>query len=104
MRGLPKRFLNQEVTWLKHTGQDAYGQPQFDEVPIKVRWEGSRRLVRNEKGEQVVSETKVFALEPITKSKDRQDQLKKDGETFPVIAVSELPDRRGNIHHREVRL
>ena len=99
-----KRFLNQDAIWLKHTGTSDYGEPTFSEIAIKVRWEGSRRLVRNEKGEEVVSEARVFALDPITKTKQRQDRLKIDGEEFPIISVATHPDRRGRIHHREVRL
>ena len=46
-------YLNQDAVWLKPGGYGPDG-PIMDEVAIKVRWEGKRRLVRDASGRQVV--------------------------------------------------
>ena len=91
-------YLNQIATWKRVVGQNMYGEPVTEEKRIKVRWEGKRRLVRNNEGREVVSEARVFCVEPVKPG----DLLEYAGREWPVIAVSTVPDLDGKESHREV--
>ena len=90
-------YLNQIATWKRVVGQNMYGEPETKEKGIKVRWEGKRRLVRNNEGREVVSEARVFCVEPVKPG----DILEHGGREWPVIAVSTVPDLGGIDSHRE---
>ncbi len=91
-------YLNQTAIWHYVTGQNEYGEPQTSSKTIKVRWEGRRRLVRNNEGREVVSEARVFCTEAVKPG----DELELDGRSWPVIAVSTAPDLDGKEAFREV--
>ena len=91
-------YLNQTATWKRVVGQNMYGEPETEEKRIKVRWEGKRRLVRDNEGQEVVSEARVFCIEPVQPG----DLLEYAGREWPVIAVSTVPDLDGKEAYREV--
>jgi len=91
-------YLNQIATWKRVIGQNMYGEPEFDTKEIKVRWEGKRRLVRDNEGREVVSEARVFCMGAIKPG----DLLEYNGREWPVIAVSTVPGLDGKEAHREV--
>jgi hypothetical protein len=93
-----KDYLNQTATWHYVTGINEYGEPQTSSKTIKVRWEGKRRLVRDNEGREVVSEARVFCIEPVKPG----DKLEYAGREWPVIVVSTVPDLNGKEAHREV--
>lgn len=93
-----KDYLNQTATWHYVTGQNEYGEPQTSSKSIKVRWEGKRRLVRDKDGREVVSEARVFCIDPVKPG----DELEYGGRRWPVIAVSCVPGLNGAISHYEV--
>jgi hypothetical protein len=90
-------YLNQTATWHCVTGQNEYGEPSTSSKSIKVRWEGKRRLVRDNEGREVVSEARVFCVEPVKPG----DILEHGGREWPVIAVSTIPGLDGIDSHRE---
>lgn len=90
-------YLNQIATWKRVVGQNMYGEPETEEKGIKVRWEGKRRLVRDNEGQEVVSEARVFCIEPVQPG----DLLEYAGREWPVIAVSTVPGLDGKENHRE---
>ena len=91
-------YLNQGAVWKRKTGSNEYGEPVTKQKTIKVRWEGKRRLVRDNEGREVVSEARVFCVEPVKPG----DILEHGGREWPVIAVSSVPGLDGNESHREV--
>ena len=91
-------YLNQIATWKRVVGLNMYGEPETEEKTIKVRWEGRRRLVRNNEGQEVVSEARVFCIEPV----QPRDLLEYAGREWPVIAVSTVPGLDGKEAYREV--
>lgn len=90
-------YLNQTAVWKYVIGQNMYGEPETEEKEIKVRWEGKRRLVRDNEGREVVSEARVFCVEPVKPG----DILEHGGREWPVIAVSTVPGLDGKERHRE---
>ncbi len=93
-----RNYLNQAATWHYITGQlNEYGEPAFGSKSIKVRWEGKRRLVRDNEGREVVSEARVFCTDLVKPG----DELEFDGRRWPVIAVSTVPGLDGKESHRE---
>ena len=92
-----KDYLNQTAIWHYVTGQNEYGEPSTSSKTIKVRWEGKRRLVRDNEGREVVSEARVFCIEPVKPG----DRLEYGGREWPVIAVSTVPGLDGKENHRE---
>ena len=96
-----QNYLNQTATWHYTTGQmNEYGEPETGSKEIMVRWEGKRRLVRDNEGREVVSEARVFCVEPVQPG----DLLEYASREWPVIAVSEATGLDGRIHFREVAL
>jgi hypothetical protein len=93
-----RNYLNQTATWKRVIGQNMYGEPETEEKEIKVRWEGKRRLVRDNEGREVVSEARVFCIEPVKPG----DILKYEDRDWPVISVSIVPGLDGSESHREV--
>ncbi len=93
-----RNYLNQTATWKRVIGQNMYGEPETEEKEIKVRWEGKRRLVRDNEGREVVSEARVFCMGAIKPG----DLLEYNGREWPVIAVSSVPGLDGNESHKEV--
>jgi hypothetical protein len=91
-------YLNQRAVWKRVVGQNMYGEPVTKQKTIKVRWEGKRRLVRDNEGREVVSEARVFCVEPVKPG----DILEHGGREWPVIAVSSVPGLDGKESHREV--
>jgi len=91
-------YLNQTATWKRVVGQNMYGEPETEEKEIKVRWEGKRRLVRDNQGREVVSEARIFCVAPVKPG----DILEHGGGEWPVIAVSTVPGLDGSESHREV--
>lgn len=92
-----RNYLNQTAIWHYVTGQNEYGEPEFGSRAIKVRWEGKRRLVRDNEGREVVSEARVFCTEAVKPG----DELEFGGRRWPVIAVSTVPGLDGKESHRE---
>ena len=91
-------YLNQRAIWKRKTGSNEYGEPVTKQKTIKVRWEGKRRLVRDNEGREVVSEARVFCIEPVKPG----DILKYEDRDWPVISVSIVPGLDGSENHREV--
>jgi hypothetical protein len=91
-------YLNQGAVWKRVVGQNSYGEPEMKQKTISVRWEGKRRLVRDNQGREVVSEARVFCVEAVKPG----DELEFDGRRWPVIAVSCVPGLDGAENHREV--
>ena len=83
-----KGYLNQTATWHYVTGQNEYGEPETGSKTIKVRWEGKRRLVRDNQGREVVSEARVFCTDPLKPG----DMLEYKDMQWPVITVSAIAD------------
>jgi hypothetical protein len=92
-----KGYLNQTATWHYVTGLNSYGEPSTSSKSINVRWEGKRRLVRDNEGREVVSEARVFCTEAVKPG----DELEFDGRRWPVITASIVPDLGGKESHRE---
>ena len=90
-------YLNQTAIWHYVTGVNEYGEPSTSSKSIKVRWEGKRRLVRDNEGREVVSEARVFCTESVKPG----DELGIDGRRWPVIAVSTVPGLDGKECYRE---
>jgi hypothetical protein len=93
-------YLNQRAVWKRITSQNEYGEPTFSSKTISVRWEGKRRLVRDNQGREVVSEARVFCVDAVKPG----DILKYEDRDWPVIAVSTVPDLGGKEAYREVAL
>lgn len=93
-------YLHQTATWKRVVGLNEYGEPLSEEQEIHVRWEGKRRLVRDKEGHEVVSEARVYCMEPVQPG----DIFEFGGRNWPIIAVSEVPDLGGSVGHREVAI
>lgn len=90
-------YLNQTAILKTTIGYDGYGDPITTEKTIKVRWEGKRRLVRNNQGKEVISEARFFCLDKV-----KPDDIVNYGADWKVIAVSEIVDLDGKLSHYEV--
>ena len=90
-------YLNQRAVWKRKTGSNEYGEPVTKQKTIKVRWEGKRRLVRDNERREVVSEARVFCTEAVKPG----DLLEHQDREWPVIAVSTVPGLDGSESHRE---
>lgn len=91
-------YLNQKAVWGKVVGKNAFAEPSTVDKEIDVRWEWTRRLIRDTHGREVVSEGRVFCLEKVNPG----DFLTYEGKKYPVLAVSGIVDVNGKEEHREV--
>ncbi len=83
-------YLAQTLYRKPTTGTDGYGQPSFGAVEeFSGRWIEKRRLVRNDKGEQVVSEASVTAAPDQMMAVG--DQLSCDGTTWLTVITISAP-------------
>lgn len=93
-------YFNQDAALLSVSGTNEYGEPITTEIPVKVRWQGGRRLVRDAQGNEVVAEVTCFCREEIKPG----DIMLYAGGKWPVIAVMDKVDLEGNALYREVAL
>ena len=99
-------YANQVIGWRMRTGIKDNGAPIYDPAPpaspamIRGLVETRRRLVRNEKGEQVLSDTLAVIKEPVNEG----DALVWQGREWPVLAVKIVYGLTGAELHREVSL
>jgi len=81
-------YLTQTVTIQRRTGSDVDGQATYaSAVSALARVQQRKRLIRNESGEQVVSDMQVF-LAPST-SVSEGDRITYNGSTYHVLSVTQ---------------
>lgn len=81
-------YLTQTVGIVRRTGKDADGQATYAaSVSALARVQQRKRLIRNEAGEQVVSDMQVF-LAPSTAISEG-DRITYSGATYHVLSVTE---------------
>lgn len=94
-------YANQEIPWKKRLGVKDNGMSLFaPAVTVKGKFEYKRKLIRNDKGERVVSEAFVMTAAPVTIG----DALHWDDRDWTVLKVSIIYDLMGAELHREVNL
>lgn len=86
-----KRFLRST-----DTGRGEYAPPEL----LRCRLQDDRQLVRDEKGDQVVSEAALYCVEPV----GPKDVLVINERDTPVIRAAAKVDLYGQYDHTEVRL
>ena len=93
--------LNQTILYKRRTGVSDTGRPLYEPpVSVPCRLEDDRRLVRNEQGQEVVSESVLFTDFRVYP----QDAFEVDGKDIRVIQVSNKVGLNGQFDHCEVRL
>src|SRR5690606_31106115 len=88
---LIRGYLRRTALWKRMVSEDGYPPQPAPGTPIPVRWEARRRLVRSPEGQEVVSEARVFCVDPVQPG----DVLEYGGRDWPVITVSETPGLDG---------
>lgn len=92
-------ILNQTASWKQKTGQNAYAEPIFaTPANITVRWEGGLKKVKDQQGNEVIAQAKVFCQEEVNPG----DVLLFAGRNCEVISYTEHYDLGGEYSHREV--
>jgi hypothetical protein len=95
-------YTNQTITWKAKNGHNLSGQPTFAaDAAIQGRWEETRRLVRNVKGEEVVSEAMCVTSAAVKVGDHLVDVA---GREWEILAVSVRSDLDGNELFREARV
>lgn len=61
MADIPRQYLVHSIDVETYTGTGAYGDQHEAAVPVACMVEDSRRLVRNTDGDEVMSETTLYA-------------------------------------------
>lgn len=99
-------YANQEFGWRHRTGTKDNGTAIFNParpaapLTVKGRIDYKRRLIRNEKGEQVVSEARVLTMSAV----DVGDIVVIGGREWPVLKAGPEFGLLGEELHREVFL
>ena len=95
-------YTNQTVNLKARNGMNAYGESTYAApVPIRVRWEFSRKLVKDRTGREVTSSAKVWTSHPVG---DEDVLTDAGGRDWPVLALGNRVLLDGNEDHREVFL
>jgi hypothetical protein len=82
---LSSRIGTDEVTVRTYDGESAYGATHLPERRVRVRVDGERILVRNQGGDEVVSEMRLHALPRLTDL----DSLERDS-AFEIFTPESL--------------
>lgn len=91
-------YLNQTVSLTRRTGSDANGQATYSAAATtRARVEARRRTFRDEHGETVLAEWKVYLAPSVAVAEG--DRLTYGGETYHVLAVTE-EQALENLSHR----
>lgn len=91
-------YTNQTAVLHKYIGAKDNGQPIFaSAMKIHVRFEEKRSLVRDAKGEEVVSEAFVMTMERLSEG----DILEYGGKKWTVLRVSAPVGLSGKVMHYE---
>jgi hypothetical protein len=101
-----KSWLNTTVIWEPFTSYSGTGKPTYDPaVELKCFMEGVRRIVRDRRGEEVISNWTLYFDDSRVASMTLQDRITlPSGEQPPIILISPLYDSKGNVDHYEVYL
>lgn len=92
-------YLNQSATLKRPTAMTAGGEQTFSTEFIKCRFEHHHRLIVNAKGEQVVSEARIFTRTEVRIG----DVIAYNGRDWPVMQIAEQYALAG-VSHYEVWL
>lgn len=99
-----RSWLTQLVRWEPFVGQTERGVPSYGapiELPAFI--EGSRQMVRNKAGEEVVSNWTLYFADSRVATMTEKDRLTlPSGEQPPIIRISPVVDEKGNVDHYEV--
>lgn len=69
------------------------------EYGVKCRWEYKTQLIRDSKGEQVISYAEVFFL--ASANIGHNDRLRKDGRDWSILKFERQQDS-SSVHHKEI--
>jgi hypothetical protein len=93
--------MNTEIGWKSRTGSKDNGAAILGEgTQIKASVEFKRKLVRNTKGEQVISEATICTTQAVTTG----DILTIDGRDWTVIMSDPVRGLGGSVLYYEVNL
>jgi hypothetical protein len=93
-------YLNQTITLKVKGAVNTYNEPTYTSSSIKARFEYKRKLVRNSKGESVISEATCFTQISIKVG----DIITYDSIDWVVIGVNSIVGLDGSISHYEAVL
>lgn len=83
-------YANQSLSWQKFTGYDAYAQPTYAAaVTIKGRKTVTNKMVRNERGEEVLVTGTVLTETAVSENDKIDNRI--------VMSSGPAPDIDGNI-------
>jgi len=91
-----KEYLRQSAILLKKTGQNEFGESLFSSSAINVRWENRTKVIRDSKGQEVVSEARFFCLEEVRPG----DKIEFSGRKWEIVSVAESVDLNGATMYR----
>ncbi|AVX21599.1 hypothetical protein SAMN02745885_01652 [Carboxydocella sporoproducens DSM 16521] len=91
-----KEYLRQSAILLKKTGQNEFGESLFSSLAINVRWENRIKVIRDSRGQEVVSEARFFCLEEVKPG----DKIEYASRRWEIVSVTESVDLNGAIMYR----
>lgn len=80
-------YMTDTVTLVKRDGTVSWGEKSEIETEVKARVDWKFRMVRDFKGEQVVSSAIVYLKSTFLKV---QDRIKIDGTEYPILSVKKV--------------
>lgn len=88
-------YMTDTATVTKASGVDQWGTPLNPvSSPMTCRFEWGTRLIRNEKGEQVVSRARVLTKESI----GHNDTITFGGEDYVILSIAQEKDFYGQYY------
>lgn len=101
-----RAWMNIQVTWEPHAGTDGRGTNTYGAATtFMCFYEGERRMVRDARGELVVSEGTLYTDDSRLSTMTLKDRITlPSGRQPPIIDIKLHYDERGRIDHYEVVL
>jgi hypothetical protein len=81
-------YMNDDIT-LKVASLDTWGRATYTEVAIKGRFEYRTKMIRNIKGQQVVSMAKVYLA---SRALDHADKIVYGGKEYSILNIEQVKD------------
>ena len=95
-------FLTEDIVHKAYPARDQWGEIGApSSTTIKARVERSTRMIKNAKGEDVISTSRVWFM---NRTIDHEDKITVDSVDRAIILIDRCPDKQGNIHHIKVEL
>lgn len=101
-----RKWLTTPISWEPFLSESSRGSPSYGtKVDLMCHMEGSRQMVRNRMGEEVLTNWTLYLDDSRLDTMTEKDRITlPSGEQPPIIRVAPIYNQKGEVDHYEVDL